>query len=872
MKKIILIDGNSLMFRSYYATSYQGTGNMMRNKEGIYTNAVFGFCNMVNKLVTDATEYAFVAFDAGKQTFRHQQYDDYKGGRKPLPDELRMQIPFIKEYLDVIKVKRLESLNYEADDLIATVATKFKEEFNEVLIITGDKDLLQLVSDNITVGLTKKGITELDLYTKDNFYEKMGYLPSQVIEYKGICGDSSDNLPGIKGVGDKTTIKLLNDYQNIEGILNNLEKLTPKVKNLFSENKEIALKCRFLATLKKDADIDVELDDLKKGQTDIQELINFYKKMEFTSFLKKLSSKKMDFEIKVDSGLEVSKDFSKLNGLGFIIMESFGKSSYNAEFLGIAIINDENKYFIVEEDLKDSDVKRYLESKENIKITFDYKGISLMLRKYGIVFDGVAFDLLINTYLLNPLNASEDFKKVIDTICDNDIPYYDNVYGANSKMSIPSKEVYVNYAFHKCKALQDNYLEVIKDIKFNNLDYLSNVETKLSKVLADMEYDGLLIDLLRLDKIGEDLTLKAREYEESIYEIAGEVFNINSVKKLGEILFEKLKLPHGKKNKTGYSTSQEVLEKLASDYKIAREILKYRGVTKLISTYVNGLKEVCYDGYIHPIYKQALTVTGRLSSIEPNIQNMPIRTEEGQVIRQIFISRFKGGQIVSADYSQIELRVLAHMANDEKMISAFNSGIDFHTQTASEIYEVSLEEVTKDMRRNAKAINFGIIYGMSAWGLSEQLGISPLEANVFINKYFLKFSNAKKCLDDFVAKAYELGYSQTLYGRKRFISELSSSNYNLKSFGERTAMNSPIQGTAADIIKIAMISVYEKMKERNMKSKLIAQVHDELVLDCPADEVIEVKELLAKTMVEAVNLRVKLEAAVESGDNWFTAK
>ena len=826
---------------------------------------------MLSKLITDNTEYAFVAFDAGKKTFRHQQYEEYKGGRKPLPDELRVQIPLIKEYLDIIKVKRLESLDYEADDLIATVCEKFKNEFNEVLVITGDKDLLQLVGGNVTVGLTKKGITELDLYTENNFYEKMGFFPNQVVEYKGICGDTSDNLPGVKGVGDKTTIKLLNEYQSIEGILDNLDKLTPKVRTLFNENKEMALKCRYLATLERNADINISLSDLEKGKLDYNELINFFKKMDFTSFLKKLTSKQITPSVNVDN-FTLSNDYSKLSGLGFITMEVFGKNYFNDPCLGFGLINQGNKYFIKLEDLNNEDVRRYFESESDLKITFDSKAIYTVLNKYDIKFSGVVFDMLIASYLINPQYASEDFKKVADNFSDNNIAYYDNIYGANSKMSIPSFEVYSTYSLSKCEYLLNNYEDILKEVKNNNLDYLCSVETKLSRVLADMEYDGLKIDLDRLDEIGIDLLQKVKVCEEEIYKLAGEEFNINSVKKLGEILFEKLNMPHGKKNKTGYSTSQEVLEKLAPNFEIARLILIYRGLTKLISTYVNGLKEVTTNGFIHPLYKQALTTTGRLSSVEPNIQNMPIRTEEGQVIREVFVSRFDGGQIISADYSQIELRVLAHMSNDEKMISAFNSGIDFHTQTASEIYEVDLDSVTKDMRRNAKAINFGIIYGMSAWGLSEELNISPLEANIYINKYFSKYSNAKRCLDEFVSKATELGYSQTLYGRKRYINELYSTNFNLKSFGERTAMNSPIQGTAADIIKIAMIKVYEKMKERKLESKLIAQVHDELVFDCPKYEVDTMKELVALAMSEAVSLRVKLVASVASGDNWFSAK
>ena len=865
MKKIILIDGNSLMFRSYYATAYKGTSNLMKNKEGVYTNAVFAFCNMFNKLVDSKIEYAFVAFDAGKKTFRHQQYDEYKAGRKPLPDELRMQIPLIKDFLDIIKVKRLESLDYEADDLIATCATLCKDEFDEILVVTGDKDLLQLVGGNVKVALTKKGVGDLEIYDEDNFYEKMSFYPNQLIDYKGIVGDTSDNLPGIKGIGEKTAIKLLNEYNSLENIYNNIDKLTGKAKTLFIENKETAEKCKYLATLELHADIDLKINDLRKGTPDISDLIAFYQKMDFHSMIKKLGvSSESSAEVH-----ELKKDYS-LSGISYIVMEMLGTNYYNNEYIGLGIINNNAEYFIKQSDVYN--IKDYLEDEKSLKVVFDYKALYVQLKKQGITLKGVAFDMLISSYLINPAFASDDFKKVADNFNTNDLLYYDNIYGANSKMAIPSEAIYIDYALKKCKFLKDNYLNILKEIKDNNLDYLFNEEIKLSKVLGDMELVGLKIDVEHLKHIGNQLLEKAEKVEEEIYFIAGEKFNINSVKQLGEVLFEKLNLPHGKKNKTGYSTSGEVLEKLASKYVIAKDVLEYRAYMKIISTYVNGLIEVSKNSYIHPLYKQALTNTGRLSSVEPNIQNMPIRTEEGQVIREIFVSRFDNGQIISADYSQIELRVLAHISNDEKMINAFNKDVDFHTQTASEIYETDINNVTKEMRRNAKAINFGIIYGMSAWGLSEQINVTPLEANIFINKYFANYAKAKSCLDNFIKTAQEKGYSQTLYGRIRYIGELNSTNANLRNFGERTAMNSPIQGTAADIIKIAMNKVYDEMKLRSLKSLMIAQVHDELVFDCPEDEVEIMKKIVEEAMASAVKLSVPLAVGIASGKNWFEAK
>ena len=874
MKKLILIDGNSLMFRSYYATAYQGTNNLMRTKDGIYTNALFAFCNMFNKLVDKSITNVFVAFDAGKKTFRHQQYDDYKAGRKALPDELRMQIPLIKEYLDIIKVKRLESFDYEADDLIATCANICKDDFDEILVVSGDKDLLQLVSGNIKVALTKKGVGELEIYTEDNFFEKMGFLPSQVIDYKGIVGDTSDNLPGVKGIGEKTALKLLSEYHTLEGILENTSKLTPKAKLLFEQERETALKCKKLATLVTDADVELTVSDTEKGVPDTNELVLFLQKMEFHSLLKKIVSSKQESVSKdeaVYEKTEVCENYD-LQGTGFITLEYFGNNYYNGQFLGLSVICGDNKYFIDENCLCNPNVKEYLENKNNIKIVFDYKAIYVTLKKYNIILNGVMFDMLISSYLINPSYASDDFKKVADNYCDNNIEYYDNIYGANSKMAIPSKDVYVQYGLKKCQFLKDNYQIILKLIKENNLDYLVNEEIKLSKVLGDMELQGLKIDVDRLQEIGNLLNEKAEIVKNKIYELADEEFNINSVKKLGEVLFEKLKLPHGKKNKTGFSTSSEVLEKLASKYDIAKYVLEYRAYMKLVSTYVNGLIEIQKDGYIHPLYKQAMTNTGRLSSVEPNIQNMPIRTEEGQVIREIFVSRFDNGKIISADYSQIELRVLAHMSQDEKMINAFKQDADFHSLTASEIYEVPVSEVTKEMRRNAKAINFGIIYGMSAWGLSEQIDVTPLEANIFINKYFSTYQKAKECLDKFIENVKEKGYSQTLFGRIRYINEIYSSNANLRNFGERTAMNSPIQGTAADIIKIAMNKVHEKMEEKKLQSLMIAQIHDELVFDCKENEVEIMKELIVEAMTTAVNLLVPLELGIACGKNWFEAK
>ena len=877
MKRLLLIDGNSLMFRSYYATAY--TGNLMKTKEGLYTNAVFGFCNMLNKLL-EKENYAFVAFDAGKQTFRHKDYSDYKGTRKPLPEELRSQIPLIKQYLDIIKVKQMENLDYEADDLLATASSLLEEDFDEFLVITGDHDLLQLVGGKVSVGLTKKGVGELDLYTEENFYEKMGFYPNQLIEYKGIVGDTSDNLPGIKGIGDKTAIKLLNDYKNIEGIYEHLDSLTTRVRNLFIENKDIALRCRTLATLEKNAKIDLSVDDVLVKEPEMKELINFYTKMEFNSFLKKVKDKysnvqnaNNETEDKKIEEIELCNGYL-LNEPGYVTYEMVGTNYSKDEVLGIGVLISDKKYFLTLDDLKRDDVKAYFESEHIYKYVFDYKGLCFILKKHNIDFKGVIFDLLLASYLINPSYASDDFKVVCDNFIDNDLPYYEGVYGANTKIHKPDEKVYKAYSLSKCEYLSKVKNIVLNQIIDNELEYLLNVEINLSKNLALMELNGLKVDTNRLERIGADLEEKCKLEEKAIHELAGEEFNVNSPKQLGEVLFEKLNIPYTKgkkKGKNGYSTSAEVLEKL-TDYEIVNRILNYRALSKLLSTYVKGLMEVCKNEFIHPLYRQAYTNTGRLSSIEPNIQNMPIRTELGQVIREVFVSRFDGGKIISADYSQIELRVLAHMSKDPKMIEAFTSSVDFHTKTASEIFGVDSTLVTSDMRRAAKAINFGIIYGMSSWGLSETLGVTPMEANIYINKYFHNYSKAKECLDNFITKTKETGYSLTMLNRRRYIPEIQNSNVNLRSFGERTAMNSPIQGSAADIIKIAMNKVQYRMNKENMKSIMIAQVHDELLFDVPYDEVEKMKLIVQEEMEKAVMLEVPLIVGMGIGHNWFDAK
>ena len=877
MSRILLIDGNSLMFRAYYATAY--TGNLMQNKNGLYTNAIFGFCNMIHKLVNEDFDKVFVAFDAGKQTFRHKQFDEYKGGRKPMPSEFKVQIPYIKQYLDIMNIKHYECLDYEADDLVAAYAMLSNEQGHEVKIVSGDKDLLQLAKGNITVALTKKGITELDEYTEFNFKEKMGFESYQVPDYKGLVGDSSDNLPGIKGIGEKTALKLLEQFNTLENIINNVNELKGKVQSSILENQEMGLTCKKLATLKSDFEVPYSLDEISKQLPNYDELVSFFKMLEFNSFLKKIEkdiaaiTKKENQEISEEllSVVVADKDYDFSNFKdSYIILETVKENYYTDQFIGLSILSDDSKeqVFISYETIKENKtIKQYLESIYNKK-TFDYKRLYVSLKRMNIEINNVTYDAMLATYLINPSYVNEDMKINLEHFINTNLSYDESVYGKGAKTVIPELSFVATHSIKKALALKNSTDEIMKNIKENNQEELLLTELKLSKILGDMEISGLKVDADVLKQIGEELSLKQKEVESKIYEIAGVEFNINSVKQLGEILFEKLSLPSGKKTKTGYSTNVEILEKLAPNFEIARLVLDYRAVSKIISTYVNGLFDLMNDNqFVHPLYKQALTQTGRLSSVNPNIQNMPIRTEMGQVIRKAFISRFENGKIMSSDYSQIELRVLAHMSNDEPMINSFNSSEDFHTNTASWLYEVDPKYVTKDMRRTAKAINFGIVYGMSAWGLSESINITPFEANMYIMKYFTTHHKVREFLDQIIIDAKNNGYTKTLYNRLRYIPELLSSNKNLASFGERTAMNAPIQGTAADIIKMAMVKVVDAMK--GMKSVLIAQVHDELLFDVYPGEEEQLQEVVKYAMESVVELKVPLLVECGIGKNWL---
>lgn len=879
MKKMIILDGNSIMFRAYYATAY--TGNLMQARNGLYTNAIYGFVNMINHIVTtpDMTNI-FVAFDKGKKTLRHQAYADYKGGRKKTPEEFLMQIPYIKKYLDIRDIKHLELDDYEADDIVGSMAVKASPYFDEVMVVSGDKDLLQLAKGNIHVYLTKKGITDLQEFTEDNFPELMGFESKHMTDYKGLLGDLSDNLPGIPGIGEKTAIKLINEYGTVENLVEHRNELTGALKTKVENGYESGLKSKKLATLYLDVDLGINIEDTVYHEPKYEDLRSFYESVDFVSFIKKLDSSNKESneepeekkEIKLDLNYhynEIDKLKEDINNSDHLLIEVelTGENYHKEEVLGFGIVCGKEAHYIDAAYIKE--VKDLLENSHIY--TIDAKKLYCCLKKYDIELKYLDFDLLLSSYIVNPSYSTSDIKSIYDHFLATDLPFLDEIYGKKTIYQIPLETIYGKYAIDKASYLDLAKKEIDNILKeHDQISLYYDIELKLARVLGDMEIAGFKVNPKRLEEIGEEFNNKAKELEQEIYKLCGEEFNISSPKQLGVMLFEKLMIGKGKKNKTGYSTSAEELEKLALIHPVPRLVLEYRKYTKLYSTYVVGLtSEISKaDGKVHTIFKQALTLTGRLSSTEPNIQNIPVRTEEGRLIRSAFVSSHDDGLLVSADYSQIELRVLSSLASAEHMITSFNAGEDLHASTASKIFGVPLDSVTKEQRRMAKAVNFGIVYGMSSWGLSEEIHISPQEASSFINRYFEIYPEIKDYLDNVVANTKRDGYTLTMFNRRRYIPEINSTNGALRQFGERTSKNAPIQGSAADIIKLAMIAVDKKLKENKLESKMIAQVHDELIIDTVKGEEEIVKKILKETMESVVNLKVKLSVSLATGTNW----
>ena len=864
MEKIILVDGNNLLFRSYYATAY--SGNFMKNSKGFPTNALYGFTNMINKIINEeCPTYMIVAFDKGK-TFRHEKYEQYKDGRIEMPDELKVQFPLAKELLTHMGIKYYECDNYEADDIIGTFAKYCDEEEDFIgTIVSSDKDLLQLISHDVDIKLLKQ--KDYIRYNEKSFKEAYGIEPINIIDLKALMGDSSDNIPGVKGIGEKTALKLLHDYKTLNGVYDNLDKLTPKMREKLENDKDNAYMSYDLATIYKEVPMEISIPDIKLKNKNSDKLNEMYKELEFYSFLKKEEEKKVDNNIEVKiieniSEINIQKDSA-------YYLEILGTNYHSSKILGMAIYNEDNSFYIPFEILE----KKH-DFLDKLKYTYDYKKNYVALKKHNINILNTNFDTMIAGYLLE-YNIKEDISYLANSFNYN-IPFYDEMYLKNKSKSLYEEEDIkktAKAALLKAKFIYETkniFEEKLKEEKL--LDLFEEIEMPLSKVLGDMEYNGVLIDQNELNKLGEEFKIKIDLLEQSIYNDAGEKFNISSPKQLGEILFDKLQLPHGKKNKSGYSTSIDVLNKLLGKHPIIEKIIEYRTINKLYTTYVEGLKNaICSDGKIHTIYTQTLTRTGRLSSIEPNLQNIPIRNEYGALIRKAFIPS-ENGIIMSGDYSQIELRILSHMANIDSLKKAFYDNIDIHTKTASDIFKIPTDLVDKKMRRIAKAVNFGIIYGISSFGLSENLHIRPKEAKEFIDSYLQTYPGVKQYMDDTIKKAYEDGYVRTLFNRKRTIGELQNKNYMIRQSGERIALNTPIQGTSADIIKKAMIEIAKKLEQEKMQTKMIIQVHDELVFDVPNNEKEKIEKIIKDIMENVCELSVPLNVEIAYGKNWREAK
>ena len=873
MDKIILLDGNSLSYRAFYAMP------ALQNKSGLYTNSVYGFTLMLERMLEDIKpKYALVAFDKGKQTFRHKTYQDYKGTRDKTPSELVEQFGYVRELLDSYGIKYEEHFDYEADDIIGSYAKLAEKAGLEVIIISGDKDLTQLASDNITIYYTRRGVTEVDHYTPEFINEKYGLSPEQIIDMKGLMGDKSDNIPGVAGIGEKTAIKLLAEYKTVENVLDNIDNISgKKLKERLAEGKEDALLSKELATIFTEVPVENKLEDLtfSENRSKKKEL---FEKLEFVSFLKKLAENNdVDVDGKEEKELEIINADEKTE-LSFenssLHIECFTEDYHNSDVVNIAVYKDENVYIFSEDNFFENKfVRNYLESDAE-KVVYDYKKILYIAKRNGISdIAGNVFDVKIASYLLD-VTVKTELDKIVFNTLGNIIKSEEEIYGKGVKRTLPTNEILYPYLAQVVKSIFD--LKEIQSarLKEENMDSLyKNIEVKVARVLANMEYEGIHVSKKALEDMSDELDERIKILEASIHTLAGSEFNIASPKQLGIVLFEDLGLPPVKKTKTGYSTSVEVLEQLQHSHEIIPLIMEYRVLTKLNSTYAKGLvKDITRKGKIHTRYEQTLTQTGRLSSVNPNLQNIPTRIEEGKKIRKAFIPASDDRVILSIDYSQIELRVLAHMAQDKGMIDAFTHDLDIHTKTASEVNGVSLDEVTPTMRREAKAVNFGIVYGISDFGLSNNLGITRKRAKEFIDKYLETFSGVNKYMTDIVEFAKEHGYVETLYNRRRALPEINAKNKIVASLNARLAMNTPIQGTAADIIKLAMINAFEYIEETKVDAKLLLQVHDELIFDVNKNVIDEFTNQMVKIMEEAVKLDVKLKAEASSGSSWYDTK
>lgn len=873
-----MIDGNSLSFRAFYALP------LLSNKAGIHTNAILGFAKLLEKIIREEQPTHFlVAFDAGKTTFRHSKYSEYKGGRQKTPPELSEQFPYIRQLLDAYHIKHYELENYEADDIIGTLSKEADQNDFETIIVTGDRDLTQLATQNVTIYYTKKGVTDVDHYTPEFIAEKYnGLKPIQIIDMKGLMGDSSDNIPGVAGVGEKTAIKLLNQFDSVEGVYENIDKVSgKKLKEKLELSHEDALMSKELATINRHSPIEVTLSDTKLSDIkDNHEKIELFKKLEFKQLLADIDNEVSEFEQEqkqVSFDILPTFEYVDFNHLdeAVIHFEIDGSNYLKDDILKFGFYDKERNIVVDADNIKDyPELIKWLENENSKKVVYDAKKTFVIAHRLNITIQNIVFDAMLASYIIDPSRTIDDVYSVVTNYHQTYVKEDVSIYGKGKKRQVPNAEILnthiasITKSIDAVKPLMEKELE-----SHQQMNLLKDLELPLARILSKMEEIGIYTDVNDLQRMQQELQEKLELLVQRIHDAAGEEFNINSPKQLGVVLFETLKLPVIKKTKTGYSTAVDVLEQLQNEHPIINDILEYRQLAKLQSTYVEGLQKVISnDKRIHTRFNQTLAQTGRLSSVDPNLQNIPIRLEEGRKIRKAFKPSSEDSVILSADYSQIELRVLAHITQDDSLKEAFIHGQDIHTATARKVFGVEAEEVTDLMRRQAKAVNFGIVYGISDYGLSQSLNITRKEAKIFIDDYLASFPGVKQYMSDIVKDAKANGYVETLLHRRRYIPDITSRNFNLRGFAERTAMNTPIQGSAADIIKLAMVEFDKQVQHTSYKAKLLLQVHDELIFEVPKSEVEEFSLFVEDIMEHALDLDVPLKVDSNYGPTWYDAK
>ncbi|EOS7933113.1 DNA polymerase I [Enterococcus hirae] len=877
--KLLLVDGNSVAFRAFFAL--HNSLERFKNRNGLHTNAIYAFNTMFeNVMQKEQPTHVLVAFDAGKTTFRTEMYAEYKGGRSKTPGEFKEQMPYIRELLTGLGVQYYELPNYEADDIIGTLAEKVNKEEFDVVVLSGDRDLTQLASNEIKVDITVKGVSDIESYTPEHVAEKYdGLTPNQIIDMKGLAGDASDNIPGVTKIGEKTAIKLLKQYGSVEGIYEHIDEMKQsKMKENLINDKEQAFLSKQLATINTDAPVEVSIDSLKYEGKNLEKLVPFYKEMEFKQFLAKLDLVEEEVELE-DILFEVVHEYHEdmFTTDMALYVEMMGDNYHTEDIVGVAWGTKQKIY--VTNDLalfENEDFCAWLADPTRLKKVYDAKRTYVALNRYATKTKGIDFDVLLGAYLLDTNEKSTDIEGIAAHYGYHEVQSDEAIYGKGAKKGLPEEEeVFFAHLARKVSAINVLTPKLSQELtEKNQMALFREMELPLSIILAEMEITGIKVDASRLQEMKIEFSDRLKEIEETIYQEAGESFNLNSPKQLGVILFEKMGLPVIKKTKTGYSTAVDVLEQLREQAPIVDDILTYRQIAKIQSTYVEGLLKVIQsDGKVHTRYVQTLTQTGRLSSVDPNLQNIPIRLDEGRKIRQAFVPREKDWLIYSSDYSQIELRVLAHISNDEHLKAAFLEGQDIHASTAMRVFGIEkAEDVTPNMRRQAKAVNFGIVYGISDYGLSQNLGITRKAAQQYIDTYFEKYPGVKEYMERIVREAKEQGFVETLYHRRRYLPDINSRNYNIRSFAERTAINTPIQGSAADILKIAMIELDKRLKEEKLSATMLLQVHDELVFEVPETELERLDKLVSEVMEHAVSLHVPLITDSSWGKTWYEAK